>query len=74
MKQVCSGIKSIISHKSYNTSPISKIMDRNGEISSEPTKISNIFNEYFVNVANSITENIPKSQKSAVDYLKAGLH
>ena len=70
MKQVWSGIKSIISHKSYNTPPISKIMDKNGEISSESTKISNIFNEYFVNVANSITENIPKSQKSVVDYLR----
>ena len=51
MKQIWSGIKSIISHKSYNTPPISKIMGKNGEISSEPTKISNIFNEYFVNVA-----------------------
>ena len=63
MKQVWSGIKSIISHKGCNTSTISRIMDKNGKVLSEPTKISNIFNEYFVNVANSITENIPKITK-----------
>ena len=62
MKKVWSGIKSIISHKGYNTSTISKIMEKNGKISSEPTKISNIFTDYFVNVTNSITENTPKSQ------------
>ena len=28
MKEVSSGIKSIISHKSYNTPPISNIMDK----------------------------------------------
>ena len=60
MKQVWLGIKSIISHKGCNTLTISKIMDRNDKVSSEPTKISNIFNECFVNVANSITENMPK--------------
>ena len=70
MKQVWSGIKSIISHKGCNTSTISRIMDKNGKVSPEPTKISNIYNEYFINVANSITENIPKSQKSAANYLR----
>ena len=30
MKKIWSGIKTIISHKSYNTTTISKIMDRNG--------------------------------------------
>ena len=70
MKQIWSGIKTIISHKSYNTTTISKIMDGNGEVSSEPNEISNIFNDHFVNVANSIAENIPKSPKSALDYLR----
>ena len=70
IKQVWSGIKSIISHKGCNTSIISRIMDKNGNVSSEPTKISSIFNKYFINVANSITETIPKSQKSAVNYLR----
>ena len=70
MKQVWSGLKSIISHKSYNTPTICKIMGKNGEVSSEPSKVSNIFNKYFVNGANSVTENVPKSQKSAVDYLR----
>ena len=70
MKQVWSGIKSIISHKGCNTSTISRIMDKNDKFSPEPTKISNIYNEYFINVANSIAENIPKSQKSAANYLR----
>ena len=39
-------------------------------MASKPTRISNIFNEYFLNVANSITEHIPKSPMSAVEYLK----
>ena len=74
MRQAWSGIKSINSHKRYNTSTISRIMDKNGKVSSEPAKISNMFNEYFINVANSITENIPKSQKSAVNYLRKNLY
>ena len=45
-------------------------MDKNGEVSSQPTRISNIFSYYFVNAASSITANIPKSPKSAVEYPK----
>ena len=42
-------------------------MGKNGEVSSEPTRISNMCKDYFANVANRMTENIPKS---AVKYLK----
>ena len=52
MKKLWLGIKTIISHKNCSTTVISKIKDNNGNISSDPTEISNIFNnDYFVNVA-----------------------
>ena len=35
----------------------------------DPAEISNEFNQFFVNVANNITESIPKTPKSPIDYL-----
>ena len=40
-----------------------------GNVTSEPSKISNIFNDFFVNVADEITKTIPKTHKSPLDYL-----
>ena len=56
MKKLWSGIKTIISHRNCSTSVINKIRDKNGNISSDPVKIPNIFNDYFVNVADSIAK------------------
>ena len=41
-----------------------------GNISSDPTEISNISNEYFANVADFLAKNIPKTPNPALDYLK----
>ena len=69
MKKLWSGIKTIISHKSSTSSTINKIKDMEGNVTSEPSKISNIFNDFFVNVADEITKSIPKTPKSPLDYL-----
>ena len=44
MKKLWLGIRTIISHKNCSTTVISKVNDRNGNISSDPTEISDIFN------------------------------
>ena len=69
MKKLWSGIKTIICHKSSTSSTINKIKDMEGNVTSEPSKISNIFNDFFVNVADEITKTIPKTPKSPLDYL-----
>ena len=56
MKNLWSGTKTIISHKSSNSSSINKIKDKEGNVTSEPGRISNIFNDFFVNVADDITK------------------
>ena len=43
MKQLWSGIKSIISHKSSTSSSINKIKGKDGNVTSDPSKMSNIF-------------------------------
>ena len=55
MKQLWSGIKSVISiRKSSNVNVINKLNDKNGTITSDPAVIANIFNKYFVNVSYDI--------------------
>ena len=70
MKQLWSGIKSVIDvRKSSNVNIISKLKDSNGNVTSDPVVIANIFNKFFVNVSHDVTKNIPKSNKSPVDFL-----
>ena len=69
MKKLWSGIKTIISHKSSTSAAINKIKDKAGNVTSDPCKITNIFNDFFVNVANDITKKIPMTPKSPLDYL-----
>ena len=70
MKQLWSGIKSVISiRKSSNVNVISKLKDSNGNVTSDPAIIASIFNKYFVNVSHNITRNIPRSKKSPMDFM-----
>ena len=70
MKQLWSGIKSVVCiKKSNNVNIINKLKDSNGNITSDPVVIANIFNKIFVNVSHDITKNIPRSNKSPLDYL-----
>ena len=56
MKNLWSGIKTIIFHESCSTSAVSKIKDRYVSISSDLAEISYIFNDYFDNIADCIAE------------------
>ena len=70
MKQLWSGIKSVKSvRKSNNMNVINKLKDSNGIVTSDPVVIANIFNRFFVNVSHDITKNIPRSNKSPVDFM-----
>ena len=69
MKKLWSGIKTIISHKSSTSAAFNKIKDKAGNVTSDPCKITNIFNDFFVNVANDITKKIPMTPKFPLDYL-----
>ena len=69
MKKLWSGIKTIISHKSSTSFLINKIKGKDGNVTSDPSKMSNIFNNFYVNVADGITRTIPLTPKSPLDYL-----
>ena len=71
MKNLWSGIKTIISHKSSTSSSINKLKDKEGNVTSEPGRVSNIFNDFFVNVADDISKTIPLTPKSPLDYLSS---
>ena len=51
MNNLWSGINTIIFHKSSISSSINKIKDKEGNVTSEPGRVSNIFNDLFVHVA-----------------------
>ena len=70
MKQLWSGIKSVVNiRQSSNINVISKLKDSNGNTSSDPAVVANIFNKFFVNVSHNITKSIPRSNKSPVDFM-----
>ena len=69
MKKLWAGIKTIISHKSSTSSSINKIKGKDGNVTSDPSKMPNIFNDFYVNVADGITKTIPLTPKSPLDYL-----
>ena len=70
MNQLWSGIKSVINiKKSSNVNVISKLKDSDGNITSDPAVIANIFNKFFVNVSHDITKNIPRPNKSPVNFM-----
>ena len=56
MKKLWSGIKTIISHKRSNSSSINKVKDKHGNVTSDPGKISSIFDDLFTNAADDITK------------------
>ena len=63
------GIKSLINSK-LNKQSKSFTLEHNNCIISNPLEISEIFNEYFVNVGPNLAKKIPKSLRKSYDYLK----
>ena len=43
-------------------------LTHDGKEIGDPMKMANIFNNYFVNVAQKIDEKMPKTRKSLLDY------
>ena len=74
MKLLWTGIESIISIKNTHVNVINKLKDSNGNLITDSTAMANIFNKFFVNVADGVTKNIPRSLKSPLDYLENKAH
>ena len=69
MKKLWTGIKSILANKNYIVSRSHKVNEKIGMSTSDPSEMSNIFNEFFVHVANEITKSIHHRPKSPTEYL-----
>ena len=69
MKQLWTGIKSIIDRRKSNVNVIAKIKNSNGDETSDPAVIANVFNKFFVNVSHTVTKSIPKSKKSPMCFM-----
>ncbi len=65
------GIKDVISLKPNRTDTFSHLVDDNGSKMSDSVHIANEFNEYLTKVAEGITRNILKTQKSPLSYLSS---
>lgn len=61
-------IEYILSVKTSSSPYVKMIKNNNGNVSSESTQMSNIFNDYFVNVAENIADKIPKTLNSPLAY------
>ena len=62
------GIKNIVNFKPSSRKDIT-LIDDNGNDTTDPYKISNIFNKYFVNIGPDIDKSIPKSNHNFSEYL-----
>ena len=70
MKKLWSGIRSIVNISDNKTGiSISHLLQDGKEID-DLQKMANIFNKFFVNVSKKITNVIPRTRKSHLDYLK----
>ena len=70
MKKLWIGIKSIVNVKAkYQLSQISHLTD-NGVRITDPVKIANMFNQYFVNVGSNIDKSITRTRKSPLDFFE----
>ena len=54
-----------------NEHSITKLTDKNGRKISDPDMIANNFNNYFLNVANKITSNVPRNRNYVLKHLNA---
>ena len=64
------GIRSIVKHRQQGPSLSYFSVECEWRLISDPVKMANIFYKYFVNVGCNIDKSIPRTKKSALDYLK----
>ena len=70
MKNLWTGIQSIINTKSKNSIQSISLLTANGETIQDPQKMANLFNNFFVSVSIQVCSEIPRTKKSPLDYLK----
>ena len=64
------GIRSIVNTSNKNQASHISQLNESGKLISDPVKMANKFNKYFVNVGHNIDKSTPITKKSALDYLK----
>ena len=70
MKMLWHGIRSIVNTSNKNQASHISQLNVNGKLISDPVKMANIFNKYFVNVGCNTDKSLPRTKKSVLDYLK----
>ena len=70
MKNLRTGIKSIINPKSNNSLQSISQLTANGELIQDLQKVANVFNNFFVSVSTQVCSEIPRTKTSPLDYLK----
>ena len=70
MKMLWHGIRSIVNTSNKNQSSHISQLNENGKLISDPVKMTNIFNKYYVYFGCNIDKSIPRTKKSALDYLE----
>ena len=70
MKNLWTGIKEIINTKSKSSLQNTSQLIVGGKIYNDPQQMTNIFNNFFVDVPNQVCSEIPSTKKSPLDYLK----
>ena len=63
MKNLWTGIKSVINTKSKNFLQSISQLTANGEIIQDPQKVANVFNNFFVSVSTQVCSEIQRTKK-----------
>ena len=69
-KKVWKGIRQLVNLKSRSGSTPTKLLVEDVEIN-DPKSMADAFNNFFANVGNNLTKNIPSVNKSRLQYLTA---
>ena len=70
MKMLWSGIKLIVCPKKSGFYHVSSLKDSQGNDTNDPKKMANLFDKFFVHISQKINDEIPRTPKSPLDYLR----
>ena len=70
MKKLWAGIRSVVNVGENKCGIQISHLTQDGKEINDPQQMANIFNNFFVNVSKKITNAIPRTRKSPLDYLK----
>ena len=71
MKKTWEGINNVLARKLKNTKPITFIKDPNDNdfVTSDPSRIANVFNDHFASVGPKLANKLPTVQREYFDFL-----